>query len=141
MAINTRVNDLALRHERRRVLPDEITSEPLTRVVELGIGHRTELAASLAADGVRVTATDIVDIEAPPDIRYVRDDLFDPTVSLYRDADLLYARRLPSELQGPARSLADSVECPLVFTTLGFEHPSIPVETISDERDTWYRTR
>lgn len=107
--------------------------------VELAIGNRDEFAVTLAAEGVSVVATDIAPCETSDAIQFVRDDLRDPEMALYEAADVLYARRLPAELQAAAAALAERVACPLYFTTLGFEEPVIPVERIQTEATVWYR--
>jgi len=97
------------------------------RVVEIGIGRRTALARDLAAAGVAVTATDVLERPVPPAVRFVVDDVTDPDRSVYAGADALYARNLPPELQRPALSLARTVGAPLLFTTLGGDPVVVPV--------------
>jgi uncharacterized UPF0146 family protein len=89
------------------------------RVVEVGIGRRTDVARQLARRGVQVTATDVVERSVPAGVEFVRDDLTQPTRAVYASADAIYALRLPPELQRPAAALAASVGVPLFFTTLG----------------------
>lgn len=102
---------------------------------EIGVGRRPDLALALAERGVRVTATDVRDLRVPDPVRFVRDDVWaaadreDPG-SAYR-VDALYARNLPEELQRPASAVARRVGADLLFTTLGFEVPSIRVERAS----------
>jgi uncharacterized UPF0146 family protein len=96
------------------------------RVVEIGIGRRTGVARALAAAGLSVVATDIRWRAVPPGVRFVVDDVTDPDRSVYADADALYARNLPPELQRPALSLARDVGAPLLFTTLGTDPAVVP---------------
>lgn len=96
------------------------------RVVEIGIGRRTGVARALAAAGVSVVATDVRGRAVPPGVRFVVDDVTDPDPSVYADADALYARNLPPELQRPALSLARDVGAPLLFTTLGADPAVVP---------------
>ena len=65
------------------------------RVVEVGIGHRTDLAAALVREGIAVTATDVHDRDVPDGVRFVRDDIVAPDRSVYADAEAVYARNLP----------------------------------------------
>lgn len=89
------------------------------RVVEVGVGRRPGVAATLAERGVDVTATDVRDRSIPEGVRFVRDDVTDPDLAVYRDADAVYARHCPPELQRPARDVARAVGTPFLFTTLG----------------------
>ncbi|ELZ04870.1 hypothetical protein C481_03787 [Natrialba asiatica DSM 12278] len=98
------------------------------RLVEVGIGRRTELAATLAERGHAVTATDIYQRDVPERVQFVRDDIVDPEPSIYADADAIYARNLPPELHRPARDVARAADAAFLFTTLGGDQPAIPVE-------------
>jgi uncharacterized UPF0146 family protein len=112
-------------------------------VVEIGVGRRPDLAAALAASGTTVTATDVEPRETPPEVRFVRDDVTDPTVSVYADAEALVARNLPPELQRPTAELADRVDADFLFTTLGGDPATVPVrrETLAGETLFVYRNR
>ena len=105
------------------------------RVVEIGIGNRPAVAGELAARGVSVTATDIVDRETPPEVEFVRDDVTAPTPSVYEGADALFAQNLPPELHKPTARLAARVGADCLFTTLGGDPPLIEVsrETVPGE--------
>jgi uncharacterized UPF0146 family protein len=99
------------------------------RLVEVGVGDRTDLAATLAAVGGEVTVVDVSPPEPTPGVRVVRDDVVaraesverarPPDIGPYADSDAVYARRLPPELQRPALTVARAVGAPLLFTTLG----------------------
>lgn len=108
------------------------------RVVELGIGRRTDLAAELARNGVSVTATDVHSREVPDGVAFVEDDVVDPDPSVYADADAVYARNLPPELHRPALSVARDADADLLFTTLGGDQPVIPVERKTVREGTLY---
>ncbi|MFB6266212.1 MAG: UPF0146 family protein [Halodesulfurarchaeum sp.] len=99
---------------------------PYGRLVEVGIGERPGLAADLVARGATVTATDIESRSVPEGISFVRDDITDPRRSIYRDAEAIYARRLPPELQRPTLSVSRAVGADLLFTTLGGDSTVIP---------------
>lgn len=111
------------------------------RAVEIGVGRRPDVASSLTACGVAVTATDIHPRPVPPNVRFVIDDVVDPDVSVYTDADVLYARHFPPELHRPARAVAAATGAPLLFTTLGGEEPTIPVDRYALETTTLYEAR
>ncbi|WP_119817418.1 UPF0146 family protein [Halalkaliarchaeum desulfuricum] len=108
-------------------------------LLEVGVGRRPGVAAALADAGCRVVAIDVdPDIvavaraETPAGVTVIQADV----VSLADrkqfpseyDVDAVYARNLPAELQRPSLELARRVGADLLFTTLGFEAPVIPVE-------------
>ena len=111
------------------------------RVVEVGIGHRTDLARALAERGVSVTATDIYDRDVPEDVTFVRDDIVDPEPSVYAAVDAIYARNLPPELHRPTLAVARDADADFLFTTLGGDQPAVPVERKTVESGTLYVAR
>ena len=98
------------------------------RVVEVGIGTRTEVARALADAGATVTATDVHPRAVPEGVRFARDDVTDPDPALYRDADAIYALNLPPELHRSALDVARRADAAFLFTTLGGDQPTVPVE-------------
>ncbi|WP_435361065.1 UPF0146 family protein [Haloarchaeobius sp. DFWS5] len=102
------------------------------RVVEVGIGHRTDVAAELAERGVTVTATDVHPRDVPGAIHFVQDDVTAPTPSVYADVGAVYALNQPPELHQPTAAVARRAGAQFLFTTLGGDQPAIPVtrETI-----------
>ncbi len=111
------------------------------RIVEVGIGRRTDLAAALVQRQIAVTATDIYDRNVPSGVRFVRDDIVDPDRSVYADAEAIYARNLPPELHRPTADLARAVGADFLFTTLGGDEPAVPVERRTIETGTLYMAR
>ncbi|WP_049915599.1 UPF0146 family protein [Natrialba taiwanensis] len=123
----------------RRNLPTMTTIlAAYDRLVEVGIGRRTELAATLAERGHTITATDIYQRDVPERVQFVRDDIVDPNLSVYADADAIYARNLPPELHRPARDVARAADAAFLFTTLGGDQPAIPVERQTIQAGTLY---
>ncbi|WP_254273370.1 UPF0146 family protein [Haloarcula marina] len=111
-------------------------------VVEVGVGNRPSVAAELAARGVSVTATDIHERPVPDGVTFVVDDVTDPTLSVYEDADIVFARNLPPELHRPLRVIARRVDAACWFTTLGGDQPAVPVDREQlDGGETLYRAR
>ncbi|WP_299333622.1 UPF0146 family protein [Haloplanus sp.] len=118
-------------------------------LVEVGIGRRPEVAAALADAGSDVTATDVFDAPVPAGVRFVRDDVVDRAAELDGDAhpgdpyrvDAVYALNLPAELQAPVRDVATAAAAACLFTTLGFEEPTVPVARESVGRETLYLAR
>jgi hypothetical protein len=100
------------------------------RLVEVGVGRRTDVAGALAAAGRAVTATDVHERSVPPGVRFVRDDVVDAAArddpgDAYR-ADAVYALDLPPELHRPTRDVARAVGADCLFTTLGGDGPAVP---------------
>ena len=109
------------------------------RLVEVGIGRRTAVAAALADSGSDVTATDIHPRPVPAGVAFVRDDLTDPDFDIYADAEAVYGLNLPRELHRPARDLAHETGAKLLFTTLGAEFPGIEATPETIPGETLYR--
>lgn len=105
-------------------------------VVEVAIGTRTDLSADLVEAGISVTATDVVDRSVPAGVEFVRDDVTDPDVRVYADAEAIVARNLPPELQRPTWEIATSVDADFFFTTLGNDPAIVPADPRTLERGT-----
>ncbi|QFU82458.1 UPF0146 family protein [Natronorubrum aibiense] len=128
-------------HSRRNVETLLGSLAAYDRVIEVGIGRRTDIAAALAARDVSVTATDVHDRDVPDGARFVRDDIVDPDLSVYTDADAIYALNLPPELHQPALEVARAADADFLFTTLGGDQPMVPVERRTIESGTVYVAR
>ncbi|WP_178915844.1 UPF0146 family protein [Natronomonas gomsonensis] len=109
------------------------------RLVEVGVGNRTDVAAGLAERGRTVTATDIHERPTPSDVRFVRDDVTDPDVALYRDAEAVYALNCPPELQRPLAEAAAAAGAACFFTTLGGDPAVVDATTETLEDETLFR--
>ncbi|ELY38158.1 UPF0146 family protein [Halalkalicoccus jeotgali] len=96
-------------------------------LVEVGIGRRTDVARALVARGCRVTALDIYSREVPDGVAFVLDDVTDPDLGNFADAEAIYALNCPPELHRPIRDLARRVGADCLFTTLGGDGPVVPV--------------
>jgi len=96
------------------------------RLVEVGIGRRPNVAATLAASGHAVTATDVHVQSVPEPVAFVTDDVTDPDLSVYADADAVYALNCPPELQRALCDVARAVDADAVFTTLGTDPAVVP---------------
>ncbi|MFA9425686.1 UPF0146 family protein [Natronorubrum sp. A-ect3] len=125
-------------HSRRNIAPLLDTLSVYDRVIEVGIGRRTDVAAALIDEDVSVTATDVHDREVPDGVRFVRDDIVDPDSSIYADADAIYALNLPPELHRPTLEVARTADAVFLFTTLGGDQPTVPVERRTIETGTLY---
>ena len=109
--------------------------------MEVGVGHRTDLAAALADRGCRVVATDVLDRDTPAGVEFVRDDITDPDVAVYEGAGAIYMRNCPPELQRPLAATARAVGADCLFTTLGGDPTVVPVERETVEGDTLFLAR
>ncbi|MFD1570508.1 UPF0146 family protein [Halorubrum laminariae] len=135
------------------------------RLIEVGIGDRPEVALALADRDRDVFAID-VDVgdrvrEAEDGIRgrngsrdgslrAVRADVLaladeraqlTPSGALPRSVDAVYACNLPAELQRPTVRLAARLDAACLFTTLGFEEPTVAVRRRSLDGTTLYVAR
>ena len=111
------------------------------RLVEVGVGNRTDAAAALAERGSAVTATDVHEREVPAGVAFVVDDVTDPEAAVYADADAVYALNCPPELHRALVDAADEAGAACAFTTLGGDQPAVPVERRTVETDTLYVAR
>ena len=104
------------------------------RLVEVGVGVRPAVAVGLAERGCRVVATDVHDRSVPGPVRFVRDDVTDPDLAVYRGADAVYALNCPPELQRPLADVAEAAGAACLFTTLGADPAVVDAapETLSD---------
>lgn len=114
------------------------------RLVEVGVGRRTDVASALVDRGADVTATDIYPRQVPDGVRFVRDDIVarsreDPG-PLYA-VDAVYALNLPPELHRPARDVAHAAGADFCFTTLGGDPPTVPVERVTLDGETLFVSR
>ncbi|WP_254762206.1 UPF0146 family protein [Natrinema marinum] len=128
-------------HSRRNLTTLNDHLADYERVVEIGIGRRTETARALADRGLSVTATDVHDRAVPDGVEFVRDDIVDPEPTVYAGADAVYARNLPPELHRPALEAARDAGADFLFTTLGGDQPAVPVERTTIAEGTLYVAR
>jgi len=96
-------------------------AETFSHAIEVGIGKNTHAAEILASAGILLRSTDIKEIRVPGSLAFTRDDVFEPDISLYRGADVIYAIRPAIEMIPPLIALAEKVSCDLIVYHLGFE--------------------
>jgi len=89
------------------------------RVVEVGIGTYSRVACALQDRGLTVTATDIT--PRTEEVPVVRDDLWEPRLEVYLDAQAIYAIRPPPELLPPLKKLAGRLAVDLIVKPLAGE--------------------
>jgi len=67
------------------------------KIVEVGIGKHPEVAL-LLKNHLDVTVTDVMGPRIHG-IRFVRDDIFNPDIRIYKGASLIYSIRAPIDIQ------------------------------------------
>jgi len=95
------------------------------RVVEVGVGHLSEVAASLRAHGMDVVLTDRR-ARALGSLAVEKDDIFSPHLELYQGASLIYSLRPPLELQIAIGDLAIRIGADILIRPLGDEVAEMP---------------
>ncbi|MCZ7357637.1 MAG: UPF0146 family protein [Candidatus Methanoperedens sp.] len=89
------------------------------KVVEVGVGSRPEVAL-LLKDTIEVVVTDIIDREYAG-VRFFRDDVFDPSIGIYKNASLIYSIRPPIDFQEAMAKIAEEVGADLLIRPFGNE--------------------
>ncbi|WP_280587029.1 UPF0146 family protein [Halorubrum sp. Boch-26] len=135
------------------------------RLLEVGVGDRPEVARSLAERGRDVVAVDIAGGErtlaaasetggptVAGSLRAVEADVLALAEATDGESesvlggtsgefDAVYACNLPAELQRPTVALAERLDAACLFTTLGFEEPTVSVRRRSLSGTTVYVAR
>jgi hypothetical protein len=96
-------------------------SEHYASAVEVGIGHNPGAALLIHEAGIPVRCTDIHPGEVPQGIPFMVDDIFEPDLSVYTGAGVIYAIRPAEEMIPPMIALAKRIDCDLLVYHLGFE--------------------
>lgn len=107
-------------------------------MLEVGIGGHTRLARRLLAVGVDVVAVDVEPVVVPPGVTFHRVDVAALSPARVAPIDAVYGRNLPPELHRPAADLAEALEAPFWFTTLGADPPAVAAEPRTDPEGTVY---
>ena len=85
------------------------------KIAEVAVGRFDRIANCLASkDNITLIKTDI----APKDETVIKDDITNPDIDLYRDVDIIYSIRPPSELQPYLVKLALEVDSQLIIKPL-----------------------
>lgn len=89
--------------------------ESEVKVAEIAVGKFDKIAEYLASkDNITLIKTDI----APKDETVIKDDVTNPNLDLYKDMDILYSIRPPSELQPYLVNLALEIDSQLIIKPL-----------------------
>jgi uncharacterized UPF0146 family protein len=92
-----------------------------TRAIEIGIGRNTIAAEIVSSRGALIRCTDVKVFELPAGLPFSQDDIFSPDISLYTDAEVIYAIRPAPEMIPPLIELAKRINADLIVYHLGFE--------------------
>lgn len=85
------------------------------KIAEIGVGKFDRIANSLSErENITLIKTDI----SPKDATVIRDDITKPNLDLYRDVDIIYSIRPPSELQPHLVRLAQKTGSQLIIKPL-----------------------
>lgn len=86
-----------------------------TKIVEIGVGKFPTISNNLSKnENIDLKMTDI----APANEDVIKDDVFNPNMSIYEDADILFSIRPPSELQEAIMKIRDEVNATLIIKPL-----------------------
>ena len=85
------------------------------KIAEVGVGKFDKIANMLSEwENITLIKTDIV----PKDTTVIKDDITNPDLDIYRDVDIIYSIRPPSELQPYLVKLALEVDSQLIIKPL-----------------------
>lgn len=122
------------------VLPEEFASlvdyitktyRHVPKIVEVGVGRFCKVAVELKKRLPQVEII-ITDISADaveeakhtcPTLKVAQDDVTNPNITLYKNADLIYSIRAPPELWPALAELAKQVDSDLIIRPLPQESP------------------
>ena len=91
------------------------TENKNVKIAEIGVGKFDRIADYLASkDNIDLIKTDI----APKDKTVIKDDITNPNMDLYKDRDIIYSIRPPSELQPYIVKLAVEIGSHLIIKPL-----------------------
>ncbi|MCI6993667.1 MAG: hypothetical protein MR875_02200 [Methanobrevibacter sp.] len=85
------------------------------KIAEIGVGNFDRISNILSQkDNVTLIKTDII----PKDSSVIKDDITNPNLELYKDVDIIYSIRPPSELQPHIINLAEKIGSQLIIKPL-----------------------
>lgn len=92
----------------------EMTGEK-TKIVEIGVGKFQTISNNLSEnENIELTMTDI----DPANENILKDDVFNPNMTIYEDADILFSIRPPAEIQDAIMKIRDEVNATLIIKPL-----------------------
>ena len=86
-----------------------------TKIVEIGAGKFQTISKILSEnENIDILMTDI----DPANENIIKDDVFNPDISIYEGADILFSIRPPAELQEAIMKIRDKVNATLIIKPL-----------------------
>ena len=86
-----------------------------TKIVEIGAGKFQTISKNLSEnENIDIIMTDI----DPANEYIIKDDVFNPNMNIYKDADILFSIRPPAELQEAIMKIRDEVDATLIIKPL-----------------------
>ena len=86
-----------------------------TKIVEIGAGKFQTISKNLSEnENIDIIMTDI----DPANENIIKDDVFNPNMNIYKDADILFSIRPPAELQEAIMKIRDKVNATLIIKPL-----------------------
>ena len=86
-----------------------------TKIVEIGAGKFQTISKNLSEnENIDIIMTDI----DPANENIIKDDVFNPNMNIYKDADILFSIRPPAELQEAIMKIRDEVNATLIIKPL-----------------------
>ena len=96
-----------------------------TKIVEIGVGKFQTISKNLSKnEKIDLIMTDI----DPANEDIVKDDVFNPDMSIYEYADILFSIRPPGELQEAIMKIRDEVNATLIIKPLFNEDLNIKTQ-------------
>lgn len=100
-------------------LAEYILKNYSNKVVEVGVGSLPQVAL-LLKDTLDVIVTDVSEQEHAG-VRFCRDDIYSPDMSIYKGASLIYSIRPPIDMQEAIARVAKEVGADLIIRPFGNE--------------------
>ena len=86
-----------------------------TKIVEIGAGKFQTISKNLSEnENIDIVMTDI----DPANENIIKDDVFNPNMSIYNGADILFSIRPPAELQEAIMKIRDNANATLIIKPL-----------------------
>ena len=93
---------------------DEVGANQV-KIAEVAVGKFDKIAQMLSEkENITLIKTDI----KPADATVIKDDITNPDIELYKDVDLIYSIRPPSELQPYIARIAQEIDAQLIIKPL-----------------------
>ena len=96
-----------------------------TKIVEIGVGRFQTISKNLSQnENIELVMTDI----SPANEDIIEDDVFNPNMSIYENADILFSIRRPEEIQDAIMKIRDKVNATLIIKPLFNEDLNIKTQ-------------